>query len=73
MDERELIELKKDVDENGKDIFGLKQAIFGDNNGKRGLIRHVDGVERNIAMVLKQNWLILAALVGKIVQEVFFK
>ncbi|MCH9008354.1 hypothetical protein IIA29_10170 [candidate division KSB1 bacterium] len=73
MDKREETELRRDVLENGKKISGLKMAVYGDNNGKRGLIRRVDGVERNIAMVLKQNWLIIVALVGKILQEVFFK
>ena len=54
--------------ENTKDIHGLKLAVYGDNNGNRGIIRRVDDIEHQTKFIKKQNWVIIAMLLGLYVE-----
>lgn len=61
MDLQELIFQTK---KNTEDIESLKLAIFGDGGEIKGLIRRVDDLEREVKFIKKQNWVIIAMLLG---------
>ena len=63
-------ELAFQVRENTSDIHGLKLAVYGDNNGNRGIIRRVDDIEHQTKFIKKQNWVIIAMLLGLYVEFV---
>ncbi|NIR51767.1 hypothetical protein GWO43_24640 [candidate division KSB1 bacterium] len=50
--------------ENEKDIHGLKGAVYGDSNGRRGVVRRLDGVEDKINLMLKLGWAMLLMMIG---------
>lgn len=52
------------TEKNAAAIEGLELAVFGDGNGNKGLIRRVDGLEREVQFIKKQNWVIIAMLLG---------
>jgi len=49
---------------NTEDIAELELAVYGDGNGNKGLIRRVDALEREVRFIQKQNWVIMAMLLG---------
>ena len=54
--------LKRDVAENTKDIGGLKQAVYGDNNGRPGLIRRNDRIDFRLNILVKLCWAIVVGV-----------
>ena len=61
-------------EQNKKDIGKLSKSLYGDGNGNPGLIRRVDKIELQQAMVIRQNWAIIGMLVGivtKLIVDIF--
>jgi len=49
---------------NNEDIAELELSVYGDGNGNKGLIRRVDALEHEVKFIQKQNWAIIAMLLG---------
>lgn len=59
------------ITENKKDISRLKLAVYGDNNGSRGLVRKVDGMEVKLKALLWICSVILVTMIGVIAEKFF--
>lgn len=43
-------------------LHELKLIVSGDNNGRKGLVRRVDGIERDLGFIKRLLWVIFGLL-----------